>query len=216
MPSIPPQRYLSEACEPDLLEHGDNYRGVGYRKGQWEADQRYAVMLGLVRDRDRDVTLLDLGCGLAHLLDYIDAHDRYSHIRYSGLDISERYLEAARARRPDAELLQMDILESDAQLGEYDYIVLNGLFNDRLELSFEEMLAYWRELIGIAYRHCRVGIAFNAMSKIVEWELDSLFHLPLDTMAEVVASDLSRWFVVRHDYRSHQYSVYVYREPSVE
>ena len=112
--------------------------------------------------------------------------------------------------------MEMDVLASDADLPEYDYVVLNGLFNDRLEMSQERMMSYWQELLTVAWRHCRRGLAFNAMSKIVDWELETLFHLPFDTMTEFVASDLSRWFVVRHDYRSHQYSVYVYRNPSVE
>jgi hypothetical protein len=34
-------------------------------------------MLGLVRELDQPVTFLDFGCGLAHLLDFIDREPRY-------------------------------------------------------------------------------------------------------------------------------------------
>ena len=67
-----PQDYISAACEEDLREHGDSFRGVGYTKSADEAQERYALMLEVIRERDTEITLLDLGCGLAHMLDHIE------------------------------------------------------------------------------------------------------------------------------------------------
>jgi hypothetical protein len=50
-----------------LERHGDSYLGVGWTKSQADTDRRYDVMLGVVRDPDDDVSLLDFGCGLSHL-----------------------------------------------------------------------------------------------------------------------------------------------------
>ena len=104
----------------------------------------------------------------------------------------------------------MDILDRDAALPDYDYVVMNGVFNYRGELSRERMLAYWKRMTVAAFRHCRRGIAFNVMSKLVDWERDDLFHLPFDTMSRFVAHELSRHFVIRHDYDAYEYTVYVY------
>jgi hypothetical protein len=49
------------------------------------------------------------------------------------------------------------------------------------------------------------------MSKQVDWERDDLFHLPLDVMSSFVSANLSRRFVVRHDYPLFEYTTYVYR-----
>ena len=40
------------------------------------------------------------------------------------------------------------------------------------------------------------GIAFNVMSKQVDWERNDLFHLSLDEMSSFVTKHLSRHFVV--------------------
>jgi hypothetical protein len=51
------------------------------------------------------------------------------------------------------------------------------------------------------------------MSKLVDWERDDLFHRPFDTMASFVWKNLSRHFVIRHDYPAYEYITYVYRRP---
>jgi SAM-dependent methyltransferase len=211
---LTPQRLISIACEEDLRAYGDSFRGAGYTKSQREADERYALMLGLVRETDEPISVLDFGCGLAHMLDHIKRHQAYRHIRYAGLDISSAYLEIAKTRHPQAEFILMDVLDSDRGLPDYDYVVLNGLFNYRGPIEQEQMLLYWEQLIAVMYRHCRRGMAFNVMSKIVDWERDDLFHLSFDTMAHFVGLQLSRHFVIRHDYRAYEYTTYVYRTPT--
>ena len=213
MSEVTPQRYLSTANEANLERHGDSPLGVGY-KSLAEATERYAIMLGATREHEEPVSLLDLGCGLAHMLDYIRSHQEWDRIRYTGLDISPRYIEGARERHPDADLIEMDILDRAAALPDYDYVVINGLFNYRGELSHERMLAHWKRMTAAAFHHCRRGLVFNVMSKLVDWERDDLFHLPFDTMSRFVADELSRHFVIRHDYDAYEYTVYVYRSPS--
>ena len=68
----------------------------------------------------------------------------------------------------------MDVLADDAALPLYDYVVLNGVFNYRGSITFERMLNYWQDLLLVAYRHARLGLAFNVMSPHVDWERDDL------------------------------------------
>jgi hypothetical protein len=63
----------------------------------------------------------------------------------------------------------------------------------------------------LVFAHAKVGIAFNVMSKHVDWERDDLYHVPFDTMATLLQSHLTRNYVFRADYRLYQYTTYVYR-----
>ena len=213
-PSLTPQRIISAACEEDLLKYGDTFRGVGYTRSESEAEQRYGLMLGVVRETTEPVSILDFGCGLAHMLDYIKGRAVHAHILYSGLDISSKYLAGAKTRHPETDFILMDVLDSDGRLPHYDYVILNGVFNYRGTIDEDAMLQYWQRLTAAAYRHCRRGLAFNVMSKIVDWERDDLFHLSFDTMAQFVGKALSRHFVVRHDYGAYEYTTV--RLPSPE
>ena len=56
-----------------LEEHGDTHLGVDWPKLE-DVDKRYKVMLDCIRiqdDSSNQVSLLDFGCGTAHLLAYI-------------------------------------------------------------------------------------------------------------------------------------------------
>lgn len=209
------QKYLSEACEGDLDRYGDNFRGVGYTKSADDAARCYAVMLGVVRPSAQPVTLVDLGCGLAHLLDHQQAHGPHN-VQYTGVDLSDKYLATARKRQPQATLLQADVRNNPATLPVSDYVVMNGLFNYRGEYSQAEMWQYFTELVGVAWSRCNEGIAFNVMTKLVDWEREDLFHVGFDAMTQFVTKNLGRHFVIRQDYGMYEYTTYVYknRQPS--
>lgn len=207
------KKYLEivAACEGDLAQHGDNFLGVGWTKKSELADARYQTMLEVIKsDASVPVSLLDFGCGTARLYEYLLALG-WQQIAYSGLDLSEKFLAYARRKFPATTFYQADILSDPVELPQFDYVVLNGMFNYKGEMSFAEMWAYFQRMIHRVFPLARRGIAFNVMSKQVEWERDDLFHLPFDTLATFLAGEISRDFVIRHDYRLYEYTTYVYR-----
>jgi len=109
---------------------------------------------------------------------------------------------------------RMDVLQSDEDLPEFDYVIMNGVFNFRGQMTEDSMLEYWQRLVSVMFNHCRRGLAFNVMSSLVDWQRDDLFHLSFDTMASYVGRALSRHFIIRHDYGAYEYTTYVYRSPS--
>jgi SAM-dependent methyltransferase len=208
-----PYRRIVRFAEDFLDRHGDSFLGVGWTKSQEDADTRYRVMLEvLAGERGQPVTLLDFGCGASHLYEYLQAHER-SDIAYSGLDISPRFLALSRSKFPHLTYYDVDVLEGDGGLPTFDYIVMNGLFTAKCDLSFEVMLDYFQRLVRRVFAKTRKAVAFNIMSKQVDWERDDLFHLPFDALASFLAREVSRHFVIRHDYGLYEYTTYVYRDP---
>lgn len=194
-----------------LIRHGDSPAGMGW-KGE-DGDVRYSAMLDVIRPNSRDCSLLDFGCGTGRLLDYI-RHNDLTGIRYHGLDQSEKAVTLCRRKFPDTEFLRLDVLDPGAGTWpRFDYIVMNGIFTYKGSLGQSEMFDYCRQLLREVFDHARVGIAFNVMSKQVDWERDDLFHLPMDTLADFLARELSRHFVVRGDYGLYEYTTHVYRDP---
>lgn len=196
-----------------LDKHGDNYLGVGWTKGKQYADLRYKIMLGVIRPAPNvPVQLLDFGCGASHLYEYI-VSTGIPGIQYSGLDLSPKYVSLSRSKHPHITYYQSDLMNPDVTIPFFDYIIINGVFTGKGSLSHSDMFEYWQTLVPRVFHFARVGIAFNVMSKYVEWERDDLFYLPLDVVASTVNGKLSRHFVIRHDYVLYEYTVYVYKEP---
>lgn len=205
-----PYLKIITACEEDLKKYGDNFLGVGWTKKKEYADLRYRVMLEVMRENHTGPkSLLDYGCGASHLYEYILEH-RMGEIQYSGLDLSEKFLQLSRSKFPAIRYYQTDILEDPSGVPIFDYIVLNGLFNYKGDISLLEMHRYFQALVVATFTRAKIGIAFNVMSKLVDWEREDLFHLPFDDLAAFLNNGISRNFVIRHDYGLFEYTVYVY------
>lgn len=202
-----------ESC---LEKHGDTNLGVDWPKEK-DVDTRHKVMLEVIKkDASRKLTLLDFGCGTSYFYEYIlremkNAISNQIEVIYSGLDLSEKFIQVSRSKFPSNTYYCLDILENSIDLPAFDYVIMNGVFTEKRALSFDEMLVYFESSLQKIFDKAKVGIAFNVMSKQVDWERDELFHLPLDTLTSFLAKNLSRNFIIRNDYGLYEYTTYVYK-----
>ncbi|AOJ11739.1 SAM-dependent methyltransferase [Burkholderia sp. ABCPW 14] len=196
-----------ESC---LERFGDTHRGVDWPNAD-DAAKRYRVMLDLVRSDAAPATLLDFGCGASHLYQYM-LDNGIDGLRYAGLDASRAFCALSQSKYPHNEYLCVDALAEPERVGKFDYIVMNGVFTEKRELSFDDMFDYFARVLKIVFAKARKGIAFNVMSKEVDWERDDLFHVPVTQLTHFLTKELSRHYVVRHDYGLYEYTTYVYKE----
>jgi hypothetical protein len=196
-----------EGC---LDKYGDTHLGVDW-PNQVDALTRYQVMLDVIREKESPkVSLLDFGCGASHLYDYIRAK-KLDYIYYEGLDISEKYINLSKKKYPHINFYCLDILQTSIRLPTFDYIVMNGVFTEKRELTHDEMWKYFKQVVLKIFKLARSGIAFNVMSSHVDWVRDDLFHLSMDELADFLIKEMGRDFVIRNDYRLYEYTTYVYR-----
>ncbi|MEY8767065.1 hypothetical protein [Francisella philomiragia] len=202
--------------EKCLDEYGDSPKGVDWTKEE-QVDIRYQVMLDIINYKERAfhhlnrIDILDYGCGLSHLNEYILRHNK-DFIDYTGLEISEKFFTQSKKKFPENDYILGDILcDGNIIKKKYDYIIMNGVFTEKRDLSYEVMFQYFEKMIRKLYPCCNKGIAFNVMSKQVDWEIDTLFHVPMDDMANFLTKKISRNFIIRNDYGLYEYTVYLYK-----
>lgn len=192
-----------------LSRFGDTHLGVDWQNAE-DADKRYQVMLNMMgNEQDQTVTLLDFGCGTAGLLDYINKY-KMPAITYSGLDISPAFIKVCKIKYPSIFFYNIDILEPNISLPHFDYIIMNGVFTEKLNLSHQQMYQYFCSMVENVFPFCKKGIAFNLRSKQVDTESIELFHLSLDDLAWFLVKKFGRNFVIRNDYGLEEYTVYLY------
>lgn len=200
-----------EGC---LEEHGDSHLGVDW-PNQADADKRYRVMLDLIPNEP--VELLDFGCGASHLYEFIQKQPAKERINYSGLDLSPKFVSLSKQKFPQNKCYCLDVLQPEqfAELPEFDYIIMNGVFTQKIDLSNAEMKTFFEKVVALAFTRARKGIAFNVMSKHVDWDQRwDLFYLSYDELAAFLKSKISRHFTFRADYGLYEYTAYVYRHPT--
>ena len=205
-----PHQDIIDYYETSLATHGDSHLGVGW-PNPVDVETRYRVMLECIREADQPLEILDFGCGPSHMLDFMRRH-ALDRLTYAGLDIVAESVALSRAKNPDITYYEMDVLESAAALPMFDYIILNGVFTVKRDMTQEAMLAYFKQVLEIVFSKARRGIAFNVMAKAVDWERSDLFHLPVDELIGFLVKSLSRHFVVRNDYGLYEYTTYVYKD----
>ncbi len=208
----PKYRTIIDHYETCLARHGDSHLGVDW-PNQRDADKRYGVMLDVIRENSCGLTLLDFGCGASHLYPYLQ-RSRFAGLGYHGLDASPAFCALSRKKYPNVSYICLDVIAEPEKFGEFDYVVMNGVFTEKRGLTFEEMFEYFKQVLRIVFPKTRRGLAFNVMSKAVDWERDDLFHLPVDRLISFMVQELSRHFVIRNDYGLYEYTVYLYKEPA--
>jgi SAM-dependent methyltransferase len=204
---------LVNFIEECFSKYGDTHAGMGWPKPEHFRD-RYRVMLDVIRGvPPGKLTLLDYGCGTGNLLEFLQLSPLAETVKYSGIDLSPRVLERAQAKFPAATFRCIDITQPGADIEPYDYVVSNGVFTSKFALAQQDMWASFASQVTRLWQLTRHGLAFNVMSKHVDWERDDLFHVPFDEMGAFVRKNLSSNYVFRADYGLYEYTVYVYRSP---
>ena len=88
---------------------------------------------------------------------------------------------------------------------------MNGVFTEKRGLTFDEMFHYFQELTEKVFSICNIGVAFNVMSKNVDWERGDLFHLSHDLLTEFLCKKITRNYIIRNDYGLYEYTVYLFK-----
>lgn len=196
-----------------LQDHGDTPQGACWPNAA-DLRTRFDVMLDVTRGRDRrfPVVLCDLGCGTGELLGRIRER-KLDWIQYIGVDRLPEAIAHARSKFPDATFIELDVNADGADLSaiECDYLVANGLFTVKWELEHERMQKFLESTVTRVWPRVRQGIAFNVMSKVVDWERPDLFHVPMDDVARLLHRLAGRRVTLRADYGLYEYTAYAHR-----
>lgn len=205
---------IAEHYEKCFREHGQTAKGADWPNEE-DLNTRFKTMLDIVDfKKNKNPEILDLGCGFGLFLEYIEKHGKADSMTYTGIDLSESMIQAAKQRWPDREFYVRDILREPLEKQSVDFVVMNGLLTEKVNLKQNEMVEFAKKIILAAYNVCRTGIAFNVMSKHVDWERDDLFHWGYDEVAEFLVKKCSRHIILRSDYGLYEYTIYVFREPN--
>lgn len=196
-----------------LEKHGDNHLGLGWPNYE-DTFVRHEIMLGLIKN-NYECSILDFGCGLGDFYRYIKSQGVGGKwFDYTGLDINPKHIEHCKQKHSRGyydDFICQDIFEQDLK-NNYDYIVCNGVFTIKRNLSQEEMMFYMLDTLDKLWKKCNKGLAFNTMSTNVDWKRDDLFHVDLGEMSWIIKDRYTSNFEVKHGYGGlYEQTYYLYK-----
>ena len=198
--------------EHSFRAHGATAKGVDWGEKAADLALRYGKMAAVIAPgATGPVSLLDVGCGYGGLCDHLLA--RNIAAEYTGIDVVTDMVEAARARHSKARFILGDVLEAN-DLGQYDYVVCNGILTQKLDVPAAEMDAFAAALIRRMFALCRKGIAFNVMTTKVNYFANNLYYRNPAELFAWCLSELTRHIRIDHAYPLYEYTMYLYRTPT--
>ena len=191
-----------------LREHGDDPRAVQWADRSTQ-DERFRVLTEPLRAM-RGRSVMDVGCGLAHLAEYLAKNGL--ECDYSGIDINPDFIDACRKKLPASRFELLDI-SGTVPGWKSDLVVCSGLFNNPvpdpqalLQRSLRNMFAVTRQ-----------AMSFNLMSSYVDFIDPALVYFHPEDVFRFCKEHLSPLVTVRHDYQvkpgvvPFEFTVYVLR-----
>lgn len=171
---------------------------------------RFGMVCDIFRDDD-NISVHDVGMGVADMGDFLKGEFPDKSIQYSGTEILSEYVEEAKNRFPSSTFYQRDIAEKSFG-DKYDYLLLSGVFHQRRESSIRDWENFSQAILRNSFEMCTKGISFNFISPFVDFYQTQVYYSNLPKLINFINDDLSRFFEIRHNYALFEFTVYVYKE----
>jgi SAM-dependent methyltransferase len=192
-----------------LAEHGVSVKTVGWGSVS-DQHMRFEV---LCRNLDlKGLRILDIGCGLGDFVPW--AEEKYgTDFHYTGIDLSADLVKAAALRfggKSNRKFIATT-LAPNTDIGEFDVAVLSGT----LTFKTADNLATMRSVLSSAWQCSRVAVCSNFMTSYADSQLEKNFHYSPEAVFGF-AKSLSRHVTLHHDYDLYEFTVQVFREPTLK
>lgn len=192
-------------------QHGDAAQAVQHRDAASQHN-RFRVLTEFADDLG---SVVDVGCGLGHLYDYLRGTGFQG--TYLGLDFVAEFVAQARHRHAASASASARFELFDMRADRYpegrDTFVICGVFNNRAP----DAEAFMQATLRGAFAAARRGIAFSAMSTYVDYQDETLAYFDPRAVFDFCKTSLSRRVTLRHDYLvredrpPYEFTIYVYK-----
>ncbi|MFT5896279.1 MAG: SAM-dependent methyltransferase [bacterium] len=192
-----------------LKTHGDSAQSLQYRDSESQF-ARFKILSEIANPLD---SVLDVGCGLAHLYHYLKSTGFTGN--YLGVDIVPEFTAMASQNLKDDKCANVVLGSGLEPLPSgMDYVMLSGVFNNKMDDNQGFMHSTLERMFNAAEK----GISFNAMSSYVDYKDEELYYVdPMDIFA-FCKTKLGGHPVLRHDYvvskdgYPFEFAMYVYKQ----
>tara|TARA_B100001057_G_C22615787_1_gene858403 strand:+ start:31 stop:672 length:642 start_codon:yes stop_codon:yes gene_type:complete len=177
--------------------------------------KRYNIMFDSFSNfltENKEITLLDFGCGIAGFLKYLKSLNSSENINYIGMDVSKKFIDYSKELYPKEKFLVADLIANPELMPRVDVTIINGVFTQKFNLDNHSMLNFLKKIVKIIFNKTKYCIALNVMSNCVDYKKKGAFHLKYDDFSKFITDELSKKYIFRNDYLPYEYTTYIYKD----
>ena len=200
---------MLEMYEAALEKHGDSSNAVLWAGGRQKL--RYHALTRHIL-RSEDFSLLDFGCGLAHLKPFLDEH--FTNVQYVGAEALPKFVKICRKKYPTSEFFEED--NPKYIDGSFDYVVSSGAFN----ILYVPDQKHHRDIVFEMMRHllekARVYLSVNFMTDSVDFRQPHAYHQNVVELYTFACKELSRRLVVDQQYMPYEFTLTIWKDQQIQ
>ncbi len=197
----------SRLYQEAFAKHGDSPAAVLWPRGRQQL--RFEALTQHIKGAGFSV--LDFGCGLAHLKDYLDM--RYTDYSYIGADVVPEFIQSIRDKHSNAVAHQ--ISDHTELVQSVDHVVISGTFNIIDGSSAKEYLTYVKSVLEYLYGICKVSLSVNFMTDKVDFMQPGAHHVNVNDMYNFMSERLSPRLKIDQSYMPYEFTVVAYRKDEI-
>jgi ubiquinone/menaquinone biosynthesis C-methylase UbiE len=178
--------------------YGNNLKTVGWGTSEDQILRFEILFRGL---NPKGKTILDVGCGLGDLIDYLDKVTN-GDFYYIGVDIAEKLISSAKEKyfRPNVKFYVGDVFLD--VFNPVDITVLSGALSFKTT-GIEE---YAYETMKRMFELSKEAACLNFLSKYVDFEAEKNQHYIPEIMF-MKAKEFTKRVVIYHDYPLYEFTI---------
>ena len=199
-----------------FLKHKDSHN-TAQQSSKVTQEKRMNVLIDNLTFK-KNHSVLDFGCGTGHLYEILKKKNFDG--RYFGIDISDKIIEFNNqkfSKNKKMKFQNIDILNSNNLLGVYDFIFINGTFNNLTKNNWKFMT----DCLKVLFKKTRIMLAFNNLSYYVDYYDKDLFYVKPEKVFYFCKKNLSQFVTLRNEYQikkrilPFEFTTYVYKKKNV-
>ena len=206
MSNIPNFEQAKNYFEERLTTHGATARGVDWNS-ETAQELRFSQLIKVISTA-QPFSLMDYGSGYGALAGYL-LRLGYPMEKYVGFDVLESMVN--KAREVFKESPQCSFTANLSELEPVNYSIASGIFNLKLETSFESWTAYVVSELQKINDLSRKGFSFNMLTKYsdAQYMRPHLYYADPCYLFDYCKRHFSRNVALLHDYEVYDFTIVV-------
>ena len=179
---------------------------------------RYSTILDeiMLYEKENKIKILDVGCGLGDLYNFIIKKNLTKKFDYSGIEINETFLkECLRKFKNNNKFYICDILNTKLRK-KYDWIIFSGTFyHVPKNLSKKLYFQHIKKVLNKSWKLTKTGLIFNFLNENVDYRIKNLFYPSFCNLNKFLNS-LSRFKKQISNYPMYETTYVIYKKDFVK
>ena len=180
----------------DLLVKKFGHNVKSSQQSNEETREKRLTQLIKYIETKKNYSILDFGCGTGYLFEFLQKKNFKG--KYLGIDISNEAINVANKnflKKKNATFKTQDIFTHPLKK-KYDYVIINGTFNNYTKNNWEWMTKSLKLLFYITKKK----IVFNNLSTYVDYFDKNLFYLDPLKLFNYIKKNISNYCLIDHSY----------------